>query len=70
MEVGARHDGLCDPLATGAVEARRGMGDSGSAHEVCTFSGRADDLRLGEILSVVYLRDSPITWSTCIHSIR
>ena len=37
MEVGARHDGLCDPLAMDAAEARRGMGDSGSAHEVGTF---------------------------------
>ena len=35
------------------------MGDSGPAHEVGTFSSRADDLRLGEILSVVYSRDSP-----------
>ena len=29
------------------------MGDSGPAHEVGTFSSRADDLHLGEILSVM-----------------
>ena len=45
------------------------MGDSGPAHEVDTFSSRADDLRLGEILPVVYSRDSPVTRSTGIHSI-
>ena len=45
------------------------MGDSGSAHEVGTFSSRADDLHIGEILPVVYLRDSPATWSTGIHSV-
>ena len=36
-----------------------------SAH----FSSRADDLHIGEILSVVYSRDSPATWSTSIHSV-
>ena len=46
------------------------MGDSGPAHEVDTFSSRADDLRLGEILPVVHSRDSPATWSTGIHSVR
>ena len=46
------------------------MGDNGPTHEVDTFSNRADDLRLGEILSVVYSRDSPITWSTGMYSIR
>ena len=35
------------------------MGDSGLTHEVDTFSSSADDLHIGEILSVVYLRDSP-----------
>ena len=45
------------------------MGDSGLAHEVGTFSSRADDLRLGEILLVVYSRDSPVTLSTSIHSV-
>ena len=45
------------------------MGDSGPAHEVGTFFSRADDLHLGEILPVVYSRDSPVTWSTGIHSI-
>ena len=33
------------------------------------ISSRADDLRLGEILPVVHLRDSPATWSTSIHSV-
>ena len=45
------------------------MGDSGPAHEVGTFSSRADDLRLGEILLVIHSRDSPATWSTSIHSV-
>ena len=69
MEVGARHDGRCDPLATDTAEARRGMGDSEPAHEVGTFSSRADDLLIGEILSVVHSRDSPVTWSTSIHGV-
>ena len=46
------------------------MGDSGPAHEVGTFSSRADGLLIGEILPVVHLRDSPATWSTSIHSVR
>ena len=46
------------------------MGDSGPAHEVGTFSSRADDLHIGEIMPVVHSRDSPATWSTSIHSIR
>ena len=37
------------------------MGDSGPAHEVGTFSSRADDLHIGEIMPVVHLRDSPAT---------
>ena len=45
------------------------MGDSRPAHEVGTFSSRADDLLIGEILSVVHSRDSPATWSTSIHSV-
>ena len=45
------------------------MGDSGPAHEVGTFSSRADDLRLGEILPVIISRDSQATWSTGIHSV-
>ena len=32
------------------------MGDSGPAHKVGTFSSRADDLHIGEILPVVYSR--------------
>ena len=46
-----------------------GMGDSGSTHEVGTFSSRADDLHIGEILLVVYSRDSPATWSISIDSV-
>ena len=45
------------------------MGDSGPAHEVGTFSNRADDLRLGEIMLVIRSRDSPATWSTSIHNV-
>ena len=40
------------------------MGDSGPAHEVDTFSSRADDLHIGDILPVVHSRDSPAKWST------
>ena len=45
------------------------MGDSGPAHEVGAFSSRADDFLLGEVLPTVYLRNSPATWGTGIHSI-
>ena len=45
------------------------MGDSRPTHEVGTFSSRADDLLIGEILPVVHSRDSPTTWSTSIHSV-
>ena len=45
------------------------MGDSGPTHKVGTFSSRADDLCLGEILPVVHSRDSLATWSTSIHSV-
>ena len=45
-------------------------GDSGPAHEVVTFYSLANDLHIGEILSVVYSRDSPATWSTSIHSVK
>ena len=69
MEAGARHDGFCDPLAMDTAEAWRGMGDSGPAHEVGTFSSHSDDLLIGEILPVVHSRDSSITWSTSIHSV-
>ena len=61
MEVGARHDGFCDPLATDTVETSCGMGDSGLAQEVGTFSNRVDDLHIGEILPVVYPRDRSAT---------
>ena len=69
MEVGASHDGFCDPLSTDAAETCCGMGDSGPAHEVGTFSSCADDFHIGEILPVANLRDSPTTWSTSIHSV-
>ena len=46
------------------------ISDSGPAHEVGTFSSRADDLHIGEILSVVRSRDSQATWSTSIHCVR
>ena len=69
MEVGARHDGLCDPLATDAAEARRSMGGNGSAHEVGTFPSHADDLHTRGILLVVHPRDRPATWSASIHNV-
>ena len=69
MEVGARHDGFCDPLATDIVRTGCGMGDSESAHEVGTFSSRTDDLHIGEILPVVHSRDSLAKCSTNIHSV-
>ena len=68
MEVGARHDGFCDPLATDTAVGSR-FCDSGSAHEVGTFSSRADDLHIGEILPVVYSRDCSTAWSASIHSV-
>ena len=70
MEVGAPHDGFCDPLATDTAKTGCGMGDSGLAHEVSTFSNRSNDLHIGEILPVVYPRDSPATWGTNIQSVR
>ena len=69
MEVGSRHDGFCDPLATSTIGTRCGMGDSGLAQEGSTFSSHADDLHIGEILPVVHLRYSPTTWSASIHSV-
>ena len=39
-----------------------GMSDSGPTHKVGTFSSRANDLHIGEILSIVHLRDSSATW--------
>ena len=69
MEVRARHDGFCDPHSTDTARTGYGMGDSGPAHEVDTFSSLADDLHIGEILPVVYPRDSPATWCTNIHSV-
>ena len=42
------------------------MGNSGPAHEVGTFSSRADNLHIREILPV---RDRSTTWSTSIHSV-
>ena len=45
------------------------MSYSGPAHKVGTLSSGADDLHTGGILQVVYTGDSPVTWSTSIHSI-
>ena len=45
------------------------MGNSGSAHEVGTFSSSADDFHTGGILPVVYPRDCPATWSASVHSV-
>ena len=67
--MGARHDGLCDPLATNVVEARCSLGDSRPAHEFDTFLSRADDLHTGGILQVVHSRDRSVTWSAIIHSV-
>ena len=61
MEVGARHDGFSDPLATDTARTGCGIGDSGPAHKIGTFSSRVDDLHIGEIMSVVHSRDSPAT---------
>ena len=69
MEVGARHDGFYDPLATNTMEAWHGMGDSGPAHEVSTFSSRADDLHIERILPVIHPRDRPTTWTASVHSV-
>ena len=45
------------------------MGDSRPAHEVDTFSSRADDLHIRGFLSVLYPRDCPLTWSASVHSV-
>ena len=45
------------------------MGDSRPTHEVGTFLSRVGDLHSKGILSVVYLRDCPATWSASIHSV-
>ena len=45
------------------------MGDSRPAHEVDTFSSRADDLYIEGVLPVLYPRDRPATWSASIHSV-
>ena len=45
------------------------MGDSGPDHKVNTFSSRADNLHTRGIMSVVYSRDRPFTWSTSIHRV-
>ena len=45
------------------------MGDNGPTHEVGTFTSRADDLYIREILPVIHSRDGPATWGTSIHSV-
>ena len=47
-----------------------GMSDSGPTHEVDTFFSLADDLYIGEILSVARSRDISTTWGTSIHSVE
>ena len=46
-----------------------GVGDSGPAHQVGTFSGSTDYLHTRGILQVIHTRDCPVTWSTSVHSI-
>ena len=70
MEMGVRHEGFYDPLATNIARTGCGMGESGPAHEVGIFFSRADDLHIKEILLVVYSRDSLATCSNSIHSVR
>ena len=55
MEMGACHDRFCDLFNTDTTEAQYGVGDSGPAHLVGTFSSDADDLHTRGILPVVYL---------------
>ena len=69
MDVGARHDGFCDPLATDATEACLSVGDSGPAHEFSTFPSHADNFHTRGILPVVHPRDCSATWSDNIHSV-
>ena len=45
------------------------MSDSGSTHEIGTFSSSTDDLHIREIMPVVYPRDCSDAWSTSIHSV-
>ena len=70
MEVGARHDGPCDPLSTDTAETCCGMGDCGPTHQVGTFFSRADDLHTRGIPHVIYTGDFLVTWSSSLHSIR
>ena len=65
MEVGARHDGFCDPLATDATEAWCGVGDSRPAHEVGTFLSHEDDLHSGGILQVVCIFERLFSYMEC-----
>ena len=48
----------------------RGVGDSGSAYQVCTLFGNADDLHVGGILQVVYTRDCSVTRSASLYGIE
>ena len=45
------------------------MSDNGLAHQVGTFSCRADDLHSGGILQTIRARDFLVTCSASIHSI-
>ena len=46
------------------------MGYYGLAHQVGTLFGFADDLHSRGILQIIYMRDSPVTWSTILYRIR
>ena len=46
------------------------MGDSGPTYQVGTLFGGANDLHVGGILQVVYIRDCPVTWSASLYSIE
>ena len=68
MEVGACHNGFCDPLVRDTKKACCSMGDSGLAHEVGTFSSHVDYHTRG-VLPVVYLRDYSATRNSSIYSV-
>ena len=63
------HSGKANVVADALGRKSRGVLASIASQKVSTFYNRADDLHIGQILPVVYSRDSPTTWSTSIHSI-
>ena len=46
------------------------MGDSGSAHQVGTFSSCVEEIHTRGILQVIHMRDRPVTWSDSLYRIR